>query len=729
MNIKSKNQILLVVTMIFSWGFITPFPNVYEAGGITKKQEKSADHFPGNRDVQNPHKKSEQRKKNPRHKDWKEINTVEEAVSAFPERIDFIFEKMDLTREGLAKTKKAYENGNIILACKYLLDYYRHSDAKKRIKKDPPQVSAETVHAADSIVNDIITIQRVSDKVPRLGNGHLDWHHTGPANDKEYAWLFNRHSAVGFLLGTWFRTGNPKYARHIYFFIKDWIISSWPYPGVKSHTAMWRGLEVTARVRNWMPAFYNLIDTEYLSPATQLLILSSIPEHAHYLRNFHGGGNWLTMEINGLATVATAWPELKKSEDWLNYAIETMTESLKEQVYPDGAQTELTSHYHYVALANFDRFAAICNTADIALPDFYTETREQMWHYLAGTMRPNGYGLLNNDADLMYNRQRIHEAASAYHRDDWEYIASNGKSGQNPGIPSFVFPWAGHIISRSDFTTDAHWSFFDTGPWGSGHQHRDKLHISLAAYGRDLLVDAGRFAYVGKVADKFRKYATGSTGHNVILIDEKGQEPGPVKTTEPLPEKNYAITDDFDYATGSFSNYTGLEGSCEHIRSLFYVRGEFWVVVDKISGSRPRKIEALWHWHPDCKVQESNGIVSTVNQHGNLAIIPAGNINWDIKLVKGREKPSIQGWYSSEYNIYEPNTTSVFSTNINSGKTLIWVLFPSEKATPHVDIRLLPEEDEGIRMRVSVQGKGHRDVFVPFKNSAKASMEKIAGEN
>ena len=73
-----------------------------------------------------------------------------------------------------------------------------------------------------------------------------------------------------------------------------------------------------------MPAFFNLNDTDYLSPATQLLILSSIPEHAHYLKNFHAAGNWLTMEMNGLATVAVAWPEFYNSLEWFEYSVNSM---------------------------------------------------------------------------------------------------------------------------------------------------------------------------------------------------------------------------------------------------------------------------------------------------------------------------------------------------------------------------------------------------------------------
>src|SRR5699024_6050375 len=140
-----------------------------------------------------------------------------------------------------------------------------------------------------------------------------------------------------------------------------------------------------------------------------------------------------------------------------------------------------------------------------------------------------------------------------YDRPDWEYIATNGESGNPPkSEPSYVFPWAGQMISRSDFGSEAHWSFFDAGPWGTGHQHNDKLHLSVSAYGRDFLVDGGRFAYRGETADKFRKYALGSQSHNVLLIDGHGQGPGPAQSDYALDSRDYTLTEDFDFATASY---------------------------------------------------------------------------------------------------------------------------------------------------------------------------------
>jgi hypothetical protein len=184
------------------------------------------------------------------------------------------------------------------------------------------------------------------------------------------------------------------------------------------------------------------------------------------------------------------------------------------------------------------------------------------------------------------------------------------------------------------------------GPWGSGHQHNDKLHLSVSAYGKDFLVDSGRFAYTGEVAEKFRPYAKSSAAHNLLLIDGKGQQNGPRLADKPLGEDHFKIATNFDYASSSFDQYIDVEGTAKHTRVVFYVRGQFWVVVDNIETDRPRRIDALWHWHPENTVVKDRYTVKTLNERGNLTLVPVSRQNFDIQLIKGQETPEIQAWYS-----------------------------------------------------------------------------------
>lgn len=655
--------------------------------------------------------------------DWMGLQTVTDVCERYPGRIDSLLQSLDLDRQGLEKVRTAAGKGDTVMACTELLAYYREGKTAGFLRRDQPSPSTGKDPEADSIADNIFTFYELPDKVPLLPNGQLDWTHAGPDNDIEWAWGLNRHYHILTLLESYYQTGNPRYAKTIDRHIRDWVISSLPYPRVKSSTALWRGLEVSFRAKVWAQAFFGLTGSEYLTPATQLLMLTSIPEHAHYLYNFHAReGNWLTMEMSGLATVATAWPEFRDSRQWMVYAKRNMEEGLKEQVYPDGVQKELTSHYHIVALNNFNLFYDICQQAKEPLSEAYVKALEKMNAYLALTVRPTGFGVLNNDSDKRYNRDLITEAAARYGREDWLFIASNGKKGKRPvGHPSVMFPWAGQLIMRNGYDADAHWAFFDIGPWGTGHQHNDKLHLSITAYGRDLLVDAGRFAYRGGFAGKFRAYAVGSNSHNVVLIDGRGQDSAEPVATERLGDNHFRITDRFDYAWNSIDRFKDVQGESKHTRSVFHVRGKFWIVVDQIDTDRPRKIETLWHWHPDSKVEvDSHDVASTDHDKGNLRIIPVGYKAWNVALVKGREKPTPQGWYSERYNKAEPATATIYSTDIETSTRFVWVLFPSEEKSFPVQAEIVSWEDDRVSVRISDESSNQWEVHVPFSNSSKA---------
>lgn len=655
---------------------------------------------------------------------YRKIRTIEEVYSVYPQRVDGLLQSLDLERDGLQKVKKAVGEQDAVAACKELLDYFRTAKTARYLRRPEPSLSDRIDSYADSMLQDIFRFYELADRVPRMPNGQLDWAHKGPDNDIEWAWGLNRHGHLDLFLQAYHDTGNPAYARAIDNHLQDWIVGSLPYPGVKSSTAQWRGLEVALRAKNWVRVFFGLADSDYLTPATKIMMLTSIPDHTHYMENFHAkAGNWLTMEMSGLAMVATAWPEFKRSRNWVAYAKSNMLEGLKDQVYPDGVQKELTSHYHQVALLNFDHFREICDQAGEPLPEDYKRELEKMHHYVAATVKPTGYGIMNNDSDSRYNRELIADAAGRYQREDWLFISSNGKKGKRPeGPPSVVFPWAGQLVNRSGYDGDSHWGFFDIGPWGTGHQHNDKLHLSVTAYGRDLLVDGGRFAYRGQLADKFRAYATGSESHNVLLIDGAGQDAGPTTASQPLTQNSYKITDQFDYASGSFDKFKGLTGAAKHSRAVFYMRGKFWVVIDRIDTDRPRKVQALWHWHPDLEPSiKPDGIVTTSEEKGNLQIIPVGKTEWNIRSVKGQEQPSPQGWYSEKYNLSEPAIASIYSTAIAGSSSFVWILQPSEKIPSPLKAEILSHDKDKIKLRIADEKLNAWEVVVPFADSELAS--------
>ncbi|MEM7657206.1 MAG: alginate lyase family protein [Bacteroidota bacterium] len=638
-------------------------------------------------------------------------------VEHHPDRVQLVFDSLDLTYPGLEGVRSYVERQAWPQACRALCDYYSalpETDWRISYTRNLPWDS-QAPSAAQQVLKDTIVNQSRQGTLRRDEQQRIDWHDLGPAEDKEWAWFVNRFYFLRPIISAYVETQGDQYAEFADRTIRDWITQN-PMPSQKTGNATWRVLEVGLRmVQTWPYVFYSLRSSERFSVGSRMLFLASIVEHASYLRKHHWyHHNHSVMEMNGLATIALLWPEFQASELWYQHAETQILDDLDFLMYPDGAEIELSSTYHRVALLHFEDFFSLSQQAGKPTNATIEAALENMWSYLAYTARPNGKGLLNNDSDLDNNTPRLLVAAKTYQRPDWTYLMTQGKQGTQPATePSTYFEWAGHFISRNNWSPEAHWAFFDVGCWGWSHQHEDKLHLSIHAYGRDLLVDGGRYWYKnphgsdtekGRSPHFWRGYFLHSASHNTILIDGQGQQPPPerIKLEAPLASSLARITPTYSLAKGLHEEgYWGVEGEITHERTLVYLPDQAWLVIDRIQTDRERELEVLWHFHPDCRVEPSGSTFgSTDPGKGNLRIIPSEGREWSTDLIVGQETPTIQGWYSERYNEKHPNPTVVYRGSTTTATTFGWLLLPAKGSVGMASLVLSPETDDRVTAHV-----------------------------
>lgn len=676
---------------------------------------------------------------------WMSINSEQELWEQYPNRIRLLIDALDLKRKELEQVQRYAEEGDTVAACKALLRHYKQSDAadwllEKEIEGDKPAFHS----LAALLLKDSIYLREAQVRMPETTNGGWKWDYQGPYKDAEFGYSLNGHKYLVALLSSWIETKNDAYVRRLDTLIRDWVIHN-PLPPpedsiylVLASTSeqldwrdidevIWRTLEAGNRLGvSWPQVFYHFQTSHAFTPAARLLMLSSLVEQARYLQIYHKQGhNWTTMEMNGLALAGLTFPEFREANEWASYAMKVMETEIHRQVYPDGLQTELSSKTQWVALQRFESLARHFQLAGRHVEDGYMRRVEDMYHFLAYSMRPDGHQALNNDADREDLRPRILKAADIYERADWLWIASNGKQGEMPQQgPSLVFPWGGIHIMRSGWNAQAHWAFFDTGPYGTGHQHRDMLHLSISAYGKDLLVDGGRYThkdYFSFDPTNWRGYFRSSFSHNTILVDGKGQKAGPVRTDSALTaEEDYFSTAEFDFARGHFvDGYEDTEGEVMHSRAVLYLKDNYWLVLDQLVSDRPRNIQALWHFAPSCEVQVTDEAVQSVNvDEANLTILPVGEVaaSLDLSIIKGQETPVIQGWYSGDYGSKVPNSTAVYSQTIQDSTSLAWILLPWKGKQPKMKASIIHEDAETIRFQITVDDQDPTIINIPKQN-------------
>lgn len=619
-----------------------------------------------------------------------------EFVEVEAERLEKLFGALSGESGEMQAALVLWKAGRKREACARVLDYFRQTQ-RPFATQGIPVASPEMLVRAEDALRDTFHLQELVAKQPRRPDGGLDWTHHGPKQDKEWAWFLNRHLYFVDLLVAFRETRDVIYVERLNRDLIDWVQMA-VYPDRLSFSESWRALEVARRIHNsWPLIFFGLQDEPSFKPEARLLLLASLLDHADSLK-YHSsfwGGNHLLTEKTALARMAVLWPEFKQASQWIAHAVESAGTELMAQTYPDGAYKELTNHYQVIILNNASVLYEILQlwpgkevAADLK------KRLEAMWDYLAGTMRPSGWGPLNSASDMENNRALLGRGEQLFGRADWAWLVSSGARGVSPaGLPSRWYPYAGHAVMRSGWGADDYWSFFDIGPHGTAHQHDDRLHLSVSVGGDDILVDAGRYHYR---PDKWKDYFTGPRSHNLLMVNGLGPLPPPLAVERPLPV-TAQMTPEWDFFAGENRFRGDLltgRGGVRHSRAVFHRRGQYWLVIDEILGFGQQRIETLWHFHPACKVElESGSLVANIAGQPKLVMMPyalAGNLSLvgDIRLVRGQETPP-QGWWSPGYNQREPSTALVHSLEVRRPVTVVWLLWPAnrEAGSP----RMLPE--------------------------------------
>ncbi len=567
---------------------------------------------------------------------------------------------------------------------------------------------------ADAALADTFTLQGVTARQPRrpipagqtgqdgqTEGAAYDWDWRGPRDDPEWAWFFNRHAWFPALLAAHretlavetfganaagFANRDTPYAAALLATLDDWIVTH-PAPGRLTFSAAWRPLEAARRLlHSWLPIADALPALPGVSPALLARFEASLVAHGEHLAAHHAfGGNHLVTEMLALTRLALARPDLPGADRWLAYGLDQLTRAYDDQVYPDGAHVELSTHYQRVIALNYqmllDRLRAAGRADLVAI---WTPRVERLWRYFAVVMTPGGGNPLNNDSDREDVRGLLAAHAPA--------LLASPPVPTPPTAPTASavhLPWAGQTVWRGGPSAAPHWAFFQAGPRGTDHDHADHLQLDLALGAREFLVDSGRYTYA---PGPWRDYFAGPTGHNVLLLDGRGADPQPRRVSVlPSATPRFREAGRFSWAWGDATfSAPGQPRAGDWRRIVVYVRDAGWVVIDRVVSFGAHTLTTQWHWAPEVEAEPSTAPSALASPWlarvgaTALEITPPALIRADAagawRVTRGLETPSPRGWFSPRFNIREPATQTDFVQRLRGPRLNVWVFRPVASA-------------------------------------------------
>lgn len=634
-----------------------------------------------------------------------------------------VFSLLNLDHPGMEAVKKAYKNGNLEKAKTAYLKF-RREISKSKWHVDPSNIPSESVSSeypeARNIMNHIIPPSQGAPEA-HLGED-INWKFnpvdpSQPHFTKEWTWQnLNRMGMWNTLGEAYWHTLDEKYAREWVDQMMDWVEEN-PVPLEKSPgaTLCWRTIEAGIRMSgSWMNAYYHFLYSPSFTPDANLTFVKGIIMHGWRLRKVtldypKRTGNWVTMECNGLGTIGTLFPELDEADEFRKVAFQRMNEELDRQVYPDGAQIELTPGYHQVSRRNFMDLVEVTRMNNVSLPSEYMSKLKRMYTFNLKLMDPSGVLPPFNDANPTKVTQSLTEAYQIWGDTEFLFGATLGKKGEKPDFNSNFFNYAGYYAMRSGWDYLDNCLYFDAGPVGEGHIHEDKLNLYLYSKGRILLTEPGSYSYD---KSRWRKYVLTTPAHNTIIVDGMYQHRGDIPQSRLIDEplKNpWVNTPLFDYGKGVYSSgyqeckyrkvqyspieYVGEKNqSKRHTRHVIFLKPHYYVAVDFLNGKGEHRYDAHFHLNaPAAELDKKTKVVHTSRYDKvQLGLYPLDVENLSGKIVKGQKDP-ILGWIPKEN---KPIPTVVYNKEGRAPATFSTLLYPYSDDKPEVTYKTILKDQK-----------------------------------
>ncbi len=381
----------------------------------------------------------------------------------------------------------------------------------------------------------------------------------------------------------------------------------------------------------------NIFDIE-----TRELLMKSLDEHRAYLaqdKNIAFHNNHGLFQVFGQLTMARCFaaksPLMALSLIQAQNRLKTI---LAQQFTKEAVHTEHSPQYHYMVY----HLLNLMITTNLIQDQKALKLVHRIEESLSWFILPNGHICNFGDSDaisLSINRIKPIDDFICYPESGYFVVRTPSDEKPNDSTQDSYLAQIAAFHSRT-------------------HKHADDLSFIWSEHGTDILVDSGRFGYMGKTqantplwdqgfwySDSNRIYCESTRAHNTVLFDtldylRKGIKPygSAIKRWIKTPERIFAI----ETRVMHFNQI-------EHERLLVFYPGKWLLVFDKFNDMLKNKhnVQQWFHLAPHLSITKyENGFTIPIKAtHKPLQVINLMPANAS-RIYCGEREPTMQGFVS-----------------------------------------------------------------------------------
>ncbi|MEA3401123.1 MAG: heparinase II/III family protein, partial [Armatimonadota bacterium] len=572
-----------------------------------------------------------------------------------PDREAFL-RLLDLDRPELAAVREALEAGDAAAAGAAYVQHFRTMQINSSLIRDWGDMARDPdfdTSRADALLEGHFWDGYSVWEVPETG---FDWYDS-PLS------CCTRFPVLGTLRSAAHHTQDPKYVRfmveHILGYMEAYPIEE--FVG-KSSTDGWTNHTTTAK-----PWYWCMIPGRLTELSQTVALLRSLPavgddellailqrmyEETGYLttqikpwvdRRHNGGGAMISAMAHSCAILR----DFPAAQEWLAYDAELVAQYLDDAFYPDGMCVELTTAYSASVSVTQQRLAFMLREQEAI-----RARRDRLRNMVTAMVAlSDPTGRLPSFGDLYAGDLAgyVHQPLVDWLGMAWVETIARGAAG--PAPPFLVWPrpgddqWCGYYTMRSDWSPKARYMAIDGGPWGTTHQHGDRLSFVITAWGAKFIIDPSGTRYASNEPDAFIGGQPSGFLHNTITVDgvdEFHSEGTVAETTEPLGNV-WEHGTDYTLFVSDYSFRPVKPVTWE--RRVLFVDGSYWVLQDVLTGDQSEaEIEQNFQFEADIEIElQGTSTVATAPNGARLMLAPLDASLQPVVTVGDRE-PHTSYW-------------------------------------------------------------------------------------